>query len=87
MYTRELKKIRQYLDSIPGTEGDTADPQLYFDLVEEAAISVHESQYMDFPLDPEAEAEAEPGLLFCYLETYLQLRRLEYGLEPDPWGA
>ena len=83
MYTRELRKIRQFLDSIPVAEEDITNPQHCFDLVEEAAISTLDNQFMDFPL----EAEAEPGLLFCYLEIYLRLRRLEYGLEygPDPF--
>ena len=76
MYARELKKIRQFLDSISAAEENAADPQHCFDLVEEAAISILDSQFMDFPEEP------EPGLLCCYLEIYLRLRRLEYGLEP-----
>ena len=79
MSARELMKIRQFLDSIPGAEENAADPQHCFDLVEEAAISILDSQFMDFVEEP------EPGLLCSYLENYLRLRRLEYGLEPtDP---
>ncbi len=79
MYAQELRKIRQFLDSIPGPEEETTDPQHCYNLVEEAGISILDSQFMDFPEKP------EPGLLCCYLENYLRLRRLEYGLEPtDP---
>ena len=78
MSARELRKIRQFLDSIPAAEEGTADAQHCYDLIEEAAISVHDSQYMDFPEEP------EPGLLCCYLEIYLRLRRVEYGLQLEP---
>ena len=57
MYAHELRKIRQFLDSIPGADENTGDPQHCFDLVEEASISTLDGQFMDFPEEP------EPGLL------------------------
>jgi hypothetical protein len=78
MYMQELRKIRAFLDSIPGPEEETTDRQHRYNLVEEASISTLDSQVMDFPEEP------EPGLLCRYLESYLRLRRLEYNLVDSP---
>lgn len=74
MVDYKLQEIRQMLDAIPGNQADTADPQLCFDLVEERAIIILDSQHSDFT----------PGLLQEYLMGYLYLRQLEYGLVDLP---
>jgi hypothetical protein len=70
-----LRTIRAELDGISGEEL-TVNHQYCFDLVEERAISILDSQHTDFT----------PGLLQEYLMSYLYLRQMEYGLIdfPDP---
>ena len=58
MYARELKKIRQFLDSISAAEENAADPQHCFDLVEEAVngqarimADLHLEPSWELPLD------------------------------------
>jgi hypothetical protein len=70
-----LRNIRTELDGISGDDV-TVEHQHCFDLVEERAISILDSQHSDFT----------PGLLQEYLMSYLYLRQMEYGLIdfPDP---
>jgi hypothetical protein len=70
MYDKKLREIRLLLDSIPGDIEENADSQHCFNLVEEAAISVLDSRFMDF----------EDGLLEEFLLDYLRVRQYEYGL-------
>jgi hypothetical protein len=78
MYNKELRKIRLFLDSIPGEDNETDDNQYCFDLVEEQAISILDSRFSEF----------EDGLLEEFLLNYTLLRRQEYLLIdmecPDP---
>ena len=48
MSARELRKIRQFLDTIPGAENENADNQYCFDLVEEVAIDILDSRFSEF---------------------------------------
>lgn len=70
MYDNKLREIRLFLDSLPGGNDEGADSQHCFNLVEEAAISVLDSRFMDF----------EKGLLEEFLLDYLRVRQYEYGL-------
>jgi hypothetical protein len=78
MFDKQLREIRQMLDSIPGDDNETDDNQYCFDLVEERAILLLDSRFMEF----------ESLLLEDFLLNYLLLRRYEYGLVdmdcPDP---
>jgi hypothetical protein len=68
MYDKRLREIRLFLDSIPGDVDETGDSQYCFDLVEERAIDLLDSRFMEF----------EGGLLEEFLLQYLLLRRYEY---------
>jgi hypothetical protein len=70
----KLQKIRMHLDNVPAADEDTCCQQHCFDLVEERAIAILDSQHSDFT----------PGLLQEYLMSYLHLRQLEYGLIAFP---
>lgn len=78
MYDKRLRKIRLFLDAIPGDIDETGESQYCFDLVEERAIEVLDSHFMEF----------ESLLLEDFLLHYLLLRRYEYGLidtdHPEP---
>ena len=70
MYDKRLREIRLMLDTIPGDVDETGDNQYCFNLVEERAILLLESQFVEF----------ENLLLEDFLLQYLLLRRYEYGL-------
>ena len=67
MYDKQLREIRQMLDSIPGDKEESDDHQLCFDLVEERAICILDSS-------------DSPDLMLKYLTGYLFLRQMEYQL-------
>jgi hypothetical protein len=73
MFDKQLREIRQMLDSIPGDDNETDDNQYCFDLVEERAIIILDSS-------------DSPDLMQEYMMSYLYLRQLEYQLIdfPDP---
>jgi hypothetical protein len=70
MYNVKLREIRLTLDNIPGDIDETADSQICLNLVEETAISILDSRFMEF----------EKGLLEEFLLDYLRVRQYEYGL-------
>jgi hypothetical protein len=70
MYDKRLREIRMLLDTIPGDVDETGDSQYCFDLVEERAIDLLDSTFMEF----------KSLLLEDFLLQYLLLRRYEYGL-------
>ena len=70
MYDKRLREIRMFLDGIPGDVDETGDNQYCFDLVEERAIDVLDSRFMEF----------DSLLLEDFILNYLLLRRYEYGL-------
>ena len=70
MYDTKLRAIRSFLDSIPGDINEGGDSQYCMDLVEEAAIGILDSRFMEF----------QPGLLEAFLLDYLRVRQYEYGL-------
>ena len=70
MYDKNLREIRMFLDSIPGDIEKTADSQICFNLVEEIAIEVLDSRFIEF----------ESCLLEKFLLDYLRVRQHEYAL-------
>ncbi len=78
MYDKNLREIRMFLDSIPGDIEETADSQICFNLVEEIAIEVLDSRFIEF----------ESCLLEKFLLDYLRVRQREYALididSPEP---
>ena len=70
----QLMKIRKSLDALPGDCGSNVSDQLSYDIVEERAISILDSRYMDF----------ESGVLQEFMMSYLYVRQIEYNLIPFP---
>jgi hypothetical protein len=70
MYDKKLRDIRLFLDTIPGDIDESSDSQYCYDLLEEVAIEVLDSRFMEF----------ESGLLEDFILNYALLRRYEYQL-------
>jgi len=73
MRNRSLAEVRTRLeDAVTGLPVQATNTAELFDLYEEVAIQVLDSEYANYP----------DGTLEEYLKTYLHLKRLEYRLEP-----
>jgi hypothetical protein len=74
MDTQKLIEVRASLDALPGDTTGCTTGQNCYDIVEERAIAILDSQFMDFP----------DGMLQEYLMSYLYLRQIEYDLIKFP---
>ena len=75
MPTRSLAGVSARLeDAVSALPGRATNPAELFDLYEEIAIQVLDSEHGDYI----------PGALQEYLDTYLYLKQLELGLIPFP---